>query len=216
MVEKAQWARALRAYDVAAEMAGESHWLGEFLDGAALAAQQLGRRDVTKRLQAAWNGAPSLVRLLRWLGAGNPSASKVLKRAKQALERPPTKADRQIGLLHLLTGNVGDAAKLLAKAPGPRAVRLHSRRCRVPPPSASRGSSATSAGGTMVTRRCWLLAALRWLRLWEKRRRRPTGWKNCARSTLGSTLSRRSCEERSVRLHLHRITRGRSVVVGRT
>lgn len=118
LVEKAQWARALRAYDVAAEMAGESHWLGEFLDGAALAAQQLGRRDVTKRLQAAWTGAPSLVRLLRWLGAGNPSASTVLKRAKQALERPPTKADRQIGLLHLLTGNVGDAAKLLAKAPG--------------------------------------------------------------------------------------------------
>src|SRR5436190_15968914 len=46
-----------------------SPWRGELLDGAALAAQQLRRSDVVQRLEAAWVGAPSLVRLLRWLVA---------------------------------------------------------------------------------------------------------------------------------------------------
>lgn len=118
LVDREQWVEALGAYDDAAEMVGESHWRGDFLDGAALAAQQLGKRDATKRLQAAWLGAPTLVRLLRWLGAGSPAASTVLKRAKQALEVSPTKSGRQLGLLHLLTGNAREAAKLLAKAPG--------------------------------------------------------------------------------------------------
>jgi len=118
LVERRQWAEALRAYDDAAKMVRTSRWRGGLLDGAALAAEQLGRRDAIKRLQAAWLGAPSLVRLLRWLGAGAPAASTVSKRAKQALERCPTKSGRQLGLLHLLAGNVREAAKLLAKAPG--------------------------------------------------------------------------------------------------
>lgn len=118
LVEREQWAEAMRAYDDAAQMVEESHWRGVFLDGAALAAQQLGRRDVTKCLRAAWLGAPTLVRLLRWLSAGGPAASTVLMRARQALEQCPTQSSRQLGLLHLLTGNMREAAKRLAKAPG--------------------------------------------------------------------------------------------------
>jgi len=113
-----EWAEALRAWDDAIKLAYESHWRGEFLDGAALAAQQLGRRDATRRLEAAWRGAPSLVRLLRWLLAGTASASTVVKRARKAIDHCPGKAGRQLGLLHLLTGDAHDAAKVLAKARG--------------------------------------------------------------------------------------------------
>lgn len=118
LAEKDEWAKALRAWEVATKLAGESYWRGEFLDGAALAAQQLGRRDASKRLEAAWRGAPSLVRLVRWLGAGTPSASTVIKRAKRAIEHFPGKAARQRGMLHLLTGDAHAAAKVLAKARG--------------------------------------------------------------------------------------------------
>lgn len=55
---------------------------------------------------------------MRWLSAGGPAASTVLKRARQALEQCPTQSSRQLGLLHLLTGNMREAAKRLAKAPG--------------------------------------------------------------------------------------------------
>ncbi len=118
LVERGDWAGALRAYDDATKLVGKSHWRGDFLDGAALAAQELGRRDTTKRLAAAWLGAPSLVRLLRWLGAGSPTAGTLVKRAKEATKRCPAKAGRQLGLLHVLTGHVHAAGKLLAKAPG--------------------------------------------------------------------------------------------------
>jgi hypothetical protein len=113
-----EWAEALRAYDVAVELVGESHWRGEFLDGAALAAQQLERRDATKRLEAAWLGAPSLLRLLRWLGACAPTAATLVKRAKQAVKHCPGEEARQMGLLQILTGDALAAAKLLAAAPG--------------------------------------------------------------------------------------------------
>jgi len=89
-----EWAEALRAWDDAAKLTHSSHWRGEFLDGAALAAQQLGRRDATRRLEAAWRGAPSLERLLRWLLAGTASASTLLKRARKAIDHCPGKAGR--------------------------------------------------------------------------------------------------------------------------
>jgi tetratricopeptide (TPR) repeat protein len=118
LAERGDWADALGAYEEAAEVAEKSHWRGDFLDGAALAAQQLARRDATKRLEAAWLGAPSMLRLLRWLGAGTPSASMLATRVIAATQSCPAKAARQCGLLHILAGDMKAAAKVLAKAPG--------------------------------------------------------------------------------------------------
>jgi hypothetical protein len=118
LVERGDWADALRAYDDATKLVADSHWRADFLDGAALAAQQLGRRDCAKRVEAAWLGAPTLLRLLRWLGAGSPSATTLAKRARDAIRRCPRKEGRQLGLLQVLTGDVQAAAKLLARAPG--------------------------------------------------------------------------------------------------
>ena len=69
LADRGEWADALGANKEAVEVVGKLHWRGDFLEGAALAAQQLGRRDATRCLEAAWLGAPSRVRLLRWLGA---------------------------------------------------------------------------------------------------------------------------------------------------
>jgi hypothetical protein len=44
---------------------------GAFLDGAALAAQELGRKDLPARLERAWRQAPSMLRLRRWLGSAD-------------------------------------------------------------------------------------------------------------------------------------------------
>jgi tetratricopeptide (TPR) repeat protein len=118
LVERGDWADALRAYDDATKLVAESRWRAGFLDGAALAAQQLGRHDSAKRVEAAWLGAPSLLRLLRWLGAANPTAATLGKRAREAIRRCPRKEGRQLGLLHVLTGDVQAAAKLLVRAPG--------------------------------------------------------------------------------------------------
>ena len=117
VVEERDWGEALRAYDAATRLVRGSDWRGMFLDGAALAARELGRPDA-RRLHAAWLGAPSLVRLLRWLGAGSPPATALVKRARQAIRRCPKKAGRQLGLLYILTGNVVAAAELLEAAPG--------------------------------------------------------------------------------------------------
>jgi len=118
LADGGEWADALDAYKEAVEVVGKSHSRGGFLDGAALAAQQLGRRDATKCLEAAWLGAPSMVRLLRWLGAGTPSVSTLLKRVVAATQSCPAESARQRGLLYILVGDVKAAAKLLAKAPG--------------------------------------------------------------------------------------------------
>jgi hypothetical protein len=67
--ERGDWAGALRAFDMSAALVGKSHWRGLLLDGVALAAQQLGRPDVSKRLEAARRAVPTLTRLLRWLVA---------------------------------------------------------------------------------------------------------------------------------------------------
>jgi hypothetical protein len=118
LADGGEWAEALRAYAAAAELVGESDWRGDFLDGAVLAAQQLGRRDTAKRLEAAWIGAPSLARLVRWLGAGTPTAATLVMRAKKAIAHCSAKAGRQLGLLHIMTGDAHSAAKLLAGAAG--------------------------------------------------------------------------------------------------
>jgi hypothetical protein len=112
------WAEALLAYDAAATLVGKSHWRGELLDGAALAAQQLGRADVPRRLEAAWRAAPTVRRLLRWMGSDGHSVATLRAKATKALTRCPKNAGRQCGLLRVLVGDLCGAADLLSKASG--------------------------------------------------------------------------------------------------
>ena len=107
-----------KAYEAAAKLATDrEYWRGEFLDGAALAAQELGRRDLPARLERAWRATPTVLRLRRWLGSAGNRAT-LRKRAAQALEACPKKAARQGALLHVLAGELEAAAKLVGKAPG--------------------------------------------------------------------------------------------------
>jgi len=115
---RGDWAVALRAYDVSAALVGKSHWRGELLDGAALAAQRLGRSDVSKRLEAAWRAVPTLTRLLRWLVADGRAPTVLRAKAKEIVARCPRTAGRQLGLLRVLLGDLRAAADLLLKAPG--------------------------------------------------------------------------------------------------
>src|SRR5262249_14513101 len=52
LADQEDWAAALRAHDAAASLVKTPGWRGRLLDGAALAAQELGRSDLSKRLQA--------------------------------------------------------------------------------------------------------------------------------------------------------------------
>ncbi|MEO8183589.1 MAG: hypothetical protein ABI895_32560 [Deltaproteobacteria bacterium] len=80
------WKVALDAYEEAAEIVDDKTYSrGEFLDGAALAAQELGRKDLPAKLDRAWREAPSMVRLRRWLGAANTKTT-LRKRVSAALE----------------------------------------------------------------------------------------------------------------------------------
>jgi len=118
LVNARDWQEALWAYDEAAEIVSEGqHSRGEFLDGAALATGQLGRKDLPARLERAWRAAQNMVRLRRWLGSA--TARNVLRgRAATALDSCAPQATRQRGLLHVLLGDYDAAAKLLASAPG--------------------------------------------------------------------------------------------------
>ena len=118
LVERGDWPAALRAYEDAAGLVGKSPWRGELLDGSALAAQQLGRSDVGARLEAAWTGAPALPRLLRWLVAPDQASPTLRTKAARARKSCPKTDGRQLGLLRIVTGDLGGAAKLLADAPG--------------------------------------------------------------------------------------------------
>ena len=118
LVDAGNWKAALTAYEEAAEIVTEkATFQGHFLDGAALAAQELSRKDLPKRLERAWRMQPSPLRLRRWLGSSGTRA--VLKRrSKAALEACPGKTHRQRAFLHVLLGDFSAAAKLLAAAPG--------------------------------------------------------------------------------------------------
>jgi len=118
VVAQGDWSLALRAYEDSAKLVSSPLWRGDFLDGAALAAHVLGRKDLTKRLAAAWNGSPSLLRLLRYLVADEPAPAALGRRAAAALKEGPKKSPRLEGLLHLVSGDIASAAALLAKAPG--------------------------------------------------------------------------------------------------
>lgn len=53
VVKDGDWKKALAAYEEAVTLVTSGLWTGEFLDGAALAASKLGRKDATKKLEAA-------------------------------------------------------------------------------------------------------------------------------------------------------------------
>ncbi len=118
LVEAKDWKAALAAFEEAAEAVKDSDYArGDFLDGAALAARELGRRDVPERLERAWRSEPTMLRLARWLEtAGNAAALR--KRAVAALDGCPREEKRQRALLHVIAGDLAPAAKLLAAAPG--------------------------------------------------------------------------------------------------
>jgi hypothetical protein len=99
-------------------LVGKSHWRGELLDGAALAAQQLKRSDAAERLATAWHAAPTLARLLRWLVTEDRRPTTLRTKARKIVSRCPKRAGRQLGLLRLLGGDISGAADLLSEAPG--------------------------------------------------------------------------------------------------
>ncbi|QDU68192.1 hypothetical protein [Engelhardtia mirabilis] len=118
LVEVTDWKAALAAFEEAAEtVRDDSHRRGEFLDGAALAAQELGRRDLPARLEQVWREAPSLVRLRRWLGAAR-TAARIRSSTVEALEACPKRDERQRAVLHMVVGDLESAAKRLSAAPG--------------------------------------------------------------------------------------------------
>ena len=82
-------------------MVRQTHWRGELLDGAALAAQELGRSDLSKRLEDAWRAAPTMNRLLRWLATDGDEHHRILSKAARSLARCPKTATRQLGLLRV-------------------------------------------------------------------------------------------------------------------
>ena len=118
LVAARDWSSALIAYDEAAKLVTDAAYTrGGFLDGAALAARELGRKDLPQRLEHAWRKAPSMIRLRRWLGSSK--TRKVFgKRVGEALSVCPTQARRQQALLHVLGADFSAAAQLLAAAPG--------------------------------------------------------------------------------------------------
>lgn len=118
VVAVGDWSKSLTLYEEAADLVSSDFSRGDFLDGAALAAQVLRRKDATKKLEAAWLGAPSLPRLLRWLLAEDPSSATIKKRAASALNASAPTSARLLGLLHVVVDDVPSAAALLQKAPG--------------------------------------------------------------------------------------------------
>jgi hypothetical protein len=118
LVQAKDWKAALAAYDEAAELVTDKAYArGDFLDGAALSARELGHKDLPERLDRAWREAPSMVRLRRWLGSSKTEKT-LWQRAVDALDACPKQAHRQQALLHVLTGDLEAAAKLLNTAPG--------------------------------------------------------------------------------------------------
>lgn len=112
------WKAVLAACVEAADKVTDGEYArGKFLDGAALAAKQLRRRDLPSRLEHAWREAPTMVRLRRWLGTATSRAT-LMKRAVLALEACPDRFVRQRALLHVILGEPRAAALLLSRAPG--------------------------------------------------------------------------------------------------
>ena len=118
VVKDGDWKSALAAYEDAVTLVTSDLWRGEFLDGAALMASKLGRNDTKKKLEAAWLGAPSLARLLRWVVADDAKGASIRRRAAAALEADATDSSRLVAFLRVLVGDVPAAANALRDAPG--------------------------------------------------------------------------------------------------
>lgn len=112
-----EWAGARLAYEEAAALVAEVHAKADFLDGAALAAQQSASTDLIECFEGAWRAKPTLLRLRRWLGMAGRQAE-VVQLATAALAAAPQPAHGQCAFLHLLLGDFESAATLLATAPG--------------------------------------------------------------------------------------------------
>lgn len=109
---------AFAAYKEAAEIVTDKEYAkATFLDGVALAAQELGKKNLSQHLERAWRQSPTLLHLIRWLGTSKNKAT-ITKKAKQALDACPQKAHRQRAFLHLLLSDFGKSAKLLGAAKG--------------------------------------------------------------------------------------------------
>ncbi|MEN0064118.1 MAG: hypothetical protein AAGA48_18345 [Myxococcota bacterium] len=118
LVEAGDWSAALEAHIEAAELVqNNEHVRGHLLDGAALAAQELGRGDLAKHLEHAWRQAPSMVRLRRWLGTATTKKD-IDVLVAEACAACPKDANRQQALLHVLGEEFVAAAHLLRNAPG--------------------------------------------------------------------------------------------------
>lgn len=118
LVAARNWRDALPAFEEAAAIVTDkTQGRGEFLDGAALAAQELGKKDLSPWLERAWRGAPSMLRLRRWLGSAGSKAA-LRKRVSEALGTCPKQAYRQRAFLLVLKKEFEAAAELLSAAPG--------------------------------------------------------------------------------------------------
>jgi tetratricopeptide (TPR) repeat protein len=118
LVEVRDWKAALSAFEEAATLVQDRERArGDFLDGAAFAAQELGRKDLSPWLERAWRAEPRMVRLRRWLGSARTRRA-IHIRAAEALKTCPKDALRQRAFLHVVLGDFERAAKLLAAAPG--------------------------------------------------------------------------------------------------
>lgn len=118
LVEARDWAGARAAYDEAASLVEDNDYhTGAFLDGVALAAQELGAPDLDAALERAWRRTPCLVRLQRWLGCCT-TREDLVARASIALEGVSDEDARQRALLHTLRAELEEAATLLASADG--------------------------------------------------------------------------------------------------
>ena len=112
------WQAALAAYAEAADLVRDGAFArGRFLDGAALAARETGTKDLSPWLRRAWYAAPTMPRLCRWLG-GATTPQALHERVAEALNACLQQAARQRAFLSLLQGDVAQAARLLADAPG--------------------------------------------------------------------------------------------------
>lgn len=118
LVAAEDWESALAAYAEAAALVGDEFSRGRFLDGAARMAAKLGRSEMSAYFERAWRGAPSMVRLRRWLGTAD-TAEALRARAVEALDACPNEALRQRALLLALSAQLDAAALLLATASGP-------------------------------------------------------------------------------------------------
>ena len=118
LVNAGDWNSAFSAYKEAAEIVTDKEYArADFLDGVALAAQELGKKNISAHLERAWRQEPTLLRLIRWLGTSK-SKTTINERAKQALKACPPKAHRQAAFLHLILSDFRASGKLLGNAKG--------------------------------------------------------------------------------------------------